>query len=50
MTVSVPAEAETYRYLILMVHDSYDVKVAHQDQNLNEYVTFHELEIYTKAE
>lgn len=50
MTVSVPAEAETYRYLILMVHDSYDVKFAHQDQNLNEYVTFHELEIYTKAE
>lgn len=50
MTVSIPAEADMYRYLILMVHDSYNVKYAYQDQNINEFVTFHELEVYTKAE
>lgn len=50
LTISIPTEVSMYRYLILVVNDSYDVKYAHQDQNQNNYVTFHELEIYTKAE
>lgn len=50
LTINIPTEVSMYRYLILVVNGSYDVKYAHQDQNQNEYVTFHELEIYTKAE
>lgn len=50
LTINIPTEANMYRYLILVVNDSYSVKYAHQDQNQDEYVTFHELEIYTKAE
>lgn len=50
LTINIPTEVSMYRYLILVVNDSYDMKYAHADQNQNHYVTFHELEIYTKAE
>ena len=50
VTLQVRATEEPYRYLILVVNDTYDAKYAWVDQNPDNYVTLHELEVYTKAE
>ncbi len=48
MTVYAPTSAPKYRYLVIMVDRLFPTRWSHQDQNLNQYVTFHELEVYAK--
>lgn len=48
-TINVSADEGMYRYLVLVVNDTYITKYAHMDQNPNNYVTFQELEIFAKV-
>ena len=50
LSINIKADESPYRYLILVVNDTYAARYAHMDQNENKYVTLHEWEIYTKAE
>lgn len=49
MSISLPAPGELCRYVKIVVEDVFDYQYGlARNQNPNEYVTFHELELYTK--
>ena len=45
-----PPVATTYRYLKVVVNDTFDTEKPYGDQNLGKYITMQELEIYVKKE
>lgn len=49
-SVDFPATGETFRYVKIVVEDTYAAMTSYYDQNPNEYVTFHEIEVYTKKD
>lgn len=50
LEVLFPAMPVTYRYLKLVVEDTFYATYASQDQNTGNYVTMHELEVYVKKD
>lgn len=56
LELSFPATPQRYRYLRLIVHDTFNPMLPNGewnqagDQNPNEYVTMHELEVYVKQD
>ena len=45
-----PPMAQAYRYLKLVINDTFDSTSSYGDQNLSKYITMQELEIYVKKE
>lgn len=50
MSIQFPPEAESYRYLRVVVEETFDAINQKMWTNVDKYVTFHEFEIYTKKD
>lgn len=48
--IDFPATGETFRYIKIIVKDTYAPTTIFSDKNPNKYVTFHEIEVYTKKD
>lgn len=50
LTINISPWAARYRYVVIVVEKVFKGMYSYADQNPNNYVSFHELEVYTKVE